>query len=156
MFIFNLHIHNLIILYLSHIALALPGTTEMIVILVIVLVLFGGNKIPALGIWAQVPHYVTAMSYPASSVALLDGLEEATGIAIAGPALRNEVDIQRQRIDRMVRDNDDHGVMVRQLEALHDAAVQDEADAAETTAEMRMKSGDEIAEEIQEFLRNQD
>lgn len=32
-----------------HIALALPGTTEMIVILVIVLVLFGGNKIPALG-----------------------------------------------------------------------------------------------------------
>ena len=75
---------------------------------------------------------------------------------ILGGALRNEVDIQRQRIDRMVRDNDDHGVMVRQLEALHDAAVQDEADAAETTAEMRMKSGDEIAEEIQEFLRNQD
>ena len=34
-----------------HIALALPGTTEMIVILVIVLVLFGGNKIPALGDW---------------------------------------------------------------------------------------------------------
>ena len=38
------------------------------------------RKIPALGIWAQVPHYVSAMSYPASSVALLDGLEEATGI----------------------------------------------------------------------------
>ena len=29
--------------------LALPGTSEMIVILLIVLVLFGANKIPALG-----------------------------------------------------------------------------------------------------------
>ncbi len=33
------------------------------------------QKIPALGIWAQVPHYVSAMEYPAASVALLDGLE---------------------------------------------------------------------------------
>jgi hypothetical protein len=32
------------------------------------------QKIPALGIWAQVPHYVSAMEYPAASVALLDGL----------------------------------------------------------------------------------
>ncbi len=39
------------------------------------------RKIPALGIWAQVPHYVSSMTYPASSVALLDGLAEATGCA---------------------------------------------------------------------------
>ena len=36
--------------------------------------------IPALGIWAQVPHYVATMSYPAASVALLEGLATATGI----------------------------------------------------------------------------
>ena len=51
------------------------------------------RKIPALGIWAQVPHYVSSMTYPASSVALLDGLAEATGVRIAGAALRNEVDV---------------------------------------------------------------
>src|SRR5690606_36037894 len=28
--------------------------------------------IPALGIWAQVPHYIASMAYPAASVALLD------------------------------------------------------------------------------------
>ncbi len=114
------------------------------------------RKIPALGIWAQVPHYVSAMSYPASSVALLEGLEEATGIVVDGTDLRNEVEIQRERIDRMVADNTEHDAMIKQLEALHDAALEDDADAARAAAEMRLKSGDEIAEEIQEFLRDQD
>ena len=113
------------------------------------------RKIPALGIWAQVPHYVSSMTYPASSVALLDGLAEATGVRIAGAALRNEVGIQRERIDQMVADNVDHQLMVTQLESLHDAAVEDDADAADAAAEMRLKSGDEIAAEIQEFLRDQ-
>src|SRR6056297_3232017 len=36
------------------------------------------RRIPALGIWMQVQHYVTAMPYPSASVALLDGLTEAT------------------------------------------------------------------------------
>ena len=113
------------------------------------------RKIPALGIWAQVPHYVSSMTYPASSVALLDGLAEATGVRIAGASLRNEIDIQRERIDQMVADNVDHQLMVTQLESLHDAAVEDDADAADAATEMRLKSGDEIAAEIQEFLRDQ-
>jgi hypothetical protein len=41
------------------------------------------RKIPTLGIWAQVPHYVVAMPYPAASVALLDGVTEVTGIEVA-------------------------------------------------------------------------
>jgi hypothetical protein len=113
------------------------------------------RKIPALGIWAQVPHYVSSMTYPASSVALLDGLADATGVRIAGAPLRNEIGIQRERIDQMVENNVDHQLMVKQLETLHDAAVEDDADAADAAAEMRLKSGDEIAAEIQEFLRDQ-
>ena len=114
------------------------------------------RKIPALGIWAQVPHYVSAMSYPAASAALLDGLHEATGVMIVGAGLRNEITIQRQRIDQMIADNSEHQNMIHQLEALHDAAVEDDADAASAAAEMRIKSGDEIAAEIQEFFREQD
>ena len=38
--------------------------------------------IPSIGIWAQVPHYIASMTYPAASVALLDGLREATGLVI--------------------------------------------------------------------------
>lgn len=114
------------------------------------------RKIPALGIWAQVPHYVSAMSYPASSVALLDGLEQASGVQVVGTELRNEVSIQRRRIDQMVADNDEHNAMIKQLETMHDAAVEDDADAAKTAAEMQMRSGDEIAAEIQAFLRDQE
>jgi len=39
-----------------------------------------GRGIPSVGVWAQVPHYVASMSYPAASVALLDGLAAAAGI----------------------------------------------------------------------------
>ncbi len=80
------------------------------------------RKIPALGIWAQVPHYVAAMAYPAASVALLDGLSEVTGITIAAPDLRADMAIQRERIDRSVGDNAEHLAMLRQLEQIYDAA----------------------------------
>ena len=36
--------------------------------------------IPSMGLWAQVPHYVSSMPYPAASVALLDGLEHRRGL----------------------------------------------------------------------------
>ena len=38
--------------------------------------------IPALGLWAQVPHYVASMPYPAASVALLEGLGEVAGLRV--------------------------------------------------------------------------
>jgi hypothetical protein len=115
------------------------------------------RKIPALGLWVQVPHYVSAMSYPASSVALLDGLDESTGIHIEGTKLRNEVSIQRQRIDQMVEDNAEHEAMIQQLETIHDAALEDEAAGGEAAQpEMQLRSGDEIAAEIQQFLRDQE
>jgi hypothetical protein len=108
-------------------------------------------KIPALGIWAQVPHYVSAMSYPAASVALLDGLEEATGISIKAIELRREMAIQQERIDQMVAANDEHAAMLRKLEELHDEAIEE----ASISPELEMRSGDELAAEIQRFLREQ-
>ena len=83
-------------------------------------------KIPALGIWVQVPHYVSAMPYPAASVALLDGLTEVTGIEVAAADLRAAVGPQRQRIDASIEDNDDHATMLRQLEEMHDASTDGE------------------------------
>ena len=80
------------------------------------------RKIPALGIWAQVPHYVAAMAYPAASVALLDGLSEVTGITVAATDLRADIAIQRERIDKSIGDNPDHLAMLRQLEEIYDAA----------------------------------
>jgi hypothetical protein len=111
------------------------------------------RKIPALGIWVQVPHYVSAMPYPAASVALLDGLTEATGIEVAAADLRAAVAPQRQRIDASIADNADHVTMLRQLEELYDASTDGEVSPGPA---FEMRSGDELADEIQQFLRDQD
>ena len=112
------------------------------------------QKIPALGIWAQVPHYVSAMEYPAASAALLDGLDEATGISIEALGLRAEVDAQRARLDRMIVDKPENEAMLRQLEELHDLAPTEDTEN-DDVEELELRSGDEIAQEIQEFFRDQ-
>ncbi len=113
------------------------------------------QRIPSLGIWAQVPHYVAAMEYPAASVALLDGLDEATGISIEALGLREEAREHRIRLDRMVADKPEHEAMVRQLEELHDLAIEQESDPETGSVDLELRSGDELAAEIQEFFRDQ-
>ena len=110
------------------------------------------RRIPALGIWVQVPHYVTAMPYPAASVALLDGLTEATGIEVAAPELRNGIGVQRDRIDASIDGNEELLAMLHQLEELHDATADGDASSGPS---LEMQSGDELADEIQRFLRDQ-
>ncbi len=113
------------------------------------------REIPALGIWAQVPHYIAAMSYPAASVALLDGLREATEIVIDGATLRSEVQIQGRRLDGMISGNDEHATMIEQLEQIYDAS-DDAVDVDVDPSALEMRSGDELAEELERFLRDQD
>jgi PAC2 family len=113
-------------------------------------------RIPALGIWVQVPHYVSGMSYPASAVALLDGFAQVTGIRVDAADLRREVASQRARIDQIVAANDDHAAMVRQLEEIYDAAADGDTAAPSADEGLEMRSGDELAAEIQRFLRDQD
>jgi hypothetical protein len=115
------------------------------------------RKIPALGIWAQVPHYVAAMAYPAASVALLDGLSEVTGITVAATDLRADIAIQRERIDKSIGDNSDHLAMLRQLEDIYDTAEGELAnEPGQELPGLEMRSGDELAAEIQRFLNEQD
>ena len=120
------------------------------------------RKIPALGIWAQVPHYVAAMAYPAASVALLDGLSEVTGITVAATDLRADIAIQRDRIDKSIGDNPDHLAMLHQLEEIYDTAEGElageitDGPGSDAGPGLEMRSGDELAAEIQRFLNEQD
>jgi predicted ATP-grasp superfamily ATP-dependent carboligase len=110
-----------------------------------------GRRIPTLGIWVQVPHYVTALPYPAASVALLDGLTEVTGIEVAAADLRTAVAPHRQRIDASLAETPEHVAMLQQLEELYDES----ADGDVSGPVIEMRSGDELADEIQQFLRDQ-
>ena len=111
--------------------------------------------IPALGIWAQVPHYLGTMSYPSASLALLDGLAQVTGLAIDAAALRAEATIQLERIGQLVAGNPEHQTMIGQLESLYDQAVQQTFDLANPMSSDEIPSADELAAEFEQFLRDQ-
>ena len=113
--------------------------------------------IQAMGIWVQVPHYISSMTYPAASVALLDGLREATGLVVDAADLRGEVLIQRRRLDGLLANNDEHRVMVDQLEQIFDAGDDSVHGAGGSTAlPLEIRSADELAAEVEEYLRGQD
>ncbi len=124
---------------------------------------FHDAGIPALTLWAQVPHYVSAMTYPAASVALLDALGHVAGVHVDGRQLRSEAIVQRQRLDDLVAANDDHTAMLHQLEEAYDAQAGRRSEAHHPSARDRepisaadLPSGDELAAELERFLRDQD
>ncbi len=110
--------------------------------------------VASLGIWVQVPHYVSAMGYPAASAALLEGLRAITGVTVDAADLASEAEIQNQRIDLLVGGNHEHQSMVQQLETLYDQAEQQTFDLDRALSDL--PSGDELAAEFERFLRDQD
>ena len=51
-------------------------------------VALGQAGVPVIGLWARVPHYVSAMPYPEASAALIDGLCAVTGLVLDSSSLR--------------------------------------------------------------------
>ncbi|MBV9412148.1 MAG: PAC2 family protein [Acidimicrobiia bacterium] len=109
---------------------------------------FAELGVPTVGLWARVPHYAAAMPYPAASVALLEGLEQLTGITADTSELRTAAQSTRIRLDELVANSEEHAVLVHQLEAAVDA----ETDRPLGTA---IPSGDELAAELEKFLREE-
>jgi predicted ATP-grasp superfamily ATP-dependent carboligase len=105
---------------------------------------------PAVGLWARVPHYVAAMPYPAASAALLDGLASMTGIEIDTSTLKAAASASHQQIEQLIAGSAEHAALVRQLEAQHDS------EAAATEPDFGpLPSGDELAAELERFLRGE-
>jgi predicted ATP-grasp superfamily ATP-dependent carboligase len=106
----------------------------------------------AVGLWAQVPHYLAAMPYPPASVALLDGLGTIAGLHVGNETLRTEAEATRTRVDALVNENEEHKEMVHQLE-VSVVAEQEPTDTALGVGPL--PSGDELAAELERFLRDQ-
>jgi hypothetical protein len=101
---------------------------------------FAELGIPAVGLWARVPHYAAAMPYPEASAVLLEGLTSVAGITTDTRDLRRAAEASRQHLDELIANSEEHIALVRQLETQVDADV---------------PSGDEIAAEVERFLRGQ-
>jgi len=110
---------------------------------------FGEAGIPALGLWARVPHYVSAMAYPPAAAALVEGLASIADLALDAGPLHAAADATRQQVDELIAKSGEHLAMVRQLEASLDHA------EGNPLAIGQMPSGDEIAAELERFLRGE-
>jgi predicted ATP-grasp superfamily ATP-dependent carboligase len=111
---------------------------------------FGEAGIPAVGLWARVPHYVSAMPYPAASASLLDGLARMTGIEVDTSVLHSAASATNNQIEQLIAGSEEHAALVRQLEAQHDSEqAQAQADFGD------LPSGDELAAELERFLRGE-
>jgi proteasome assembly chaperone (PAC2) family protein len=107
--------------------------------------------LPATGLWAQVPHYVAAMPYPDAAAALVDALAALAGLRLDSTPLREAARALRLRLDGLVADNPEHLAMVAQLEASVDAEL---ASEPEVSLGGPVPSGDELAAEVERFLRD--
>jgi PAC2 family len=98
-----------------------------------------GAGIPAIGYYAQVPHYVGTTAYAPATLALLQHLERRLGITMPLGSLADEAIEQRRRLDAAIAEDEDSREYLGRLESL--------------ASEERMPSGDEIASEIERYLR---
>ena len=103
--------------------------------------------VPAIGLWAQVPHYISGIPYPAASLSLVKGLDPVAGLVFETAALTEEAGTGRTQLDELVEANDQHRAMVVQLEELYDS--QDLGGLGP------LPTADQLAEEFQAFLREQ-
>ncbi len=110
---------------------------------------FAEAGVPAVGIWARVPHYAAGMPFPSASEALLEKLAELTGVVVDASEAHTAAVNTLDQLDRLILSSSEHSAMVRQLEQQDDDETQSET-AFDLTD---LPSGDEIAAELERYLR---
>lgn len=113
---------------------------------------FADAGTPAVGLWARVPHYVAAMFYPSASVTLLEALASLAGLELDLGELRQTAEDVQARLALSVSADPRFTTLVERLEAQADLAEQD----AEGGPFGNLPTGDEIAAELEQFLRDQE
>ncbi|HVT77138.1 MAG TPA: PAC2 family protein [Acidimicrobiales bacterium] len=107
---------------------------------------------PALGVWARVPHYLAASAYPAAAAALIDGLAGVAGLTLQSADLHSEAAAAKLRIDSLVAESAEHRALVAQLEEAVDA---DDDSVGPTPIATDPAALEEGLSAIEEFLRDQ-
>lgn len=98
------------------------------------------SGIPAVGFYGQVPHYVGG-PYAAASLALLEHLGQHLGVSLDGGEFAEQATEQRQRLDAAAAADEDTRAYIERLEGMMGVD--------------RIPSGDDLAQEIERYLREQ-
>lgn len=108
---------------------------------------FAAADIPAIGVWARVPHYLAALPYPAASAALVDALAAVAGLELDAGPLHAAAGSMLNQIDEIIANSEEYRALVRDLEDAFDSGVTTPSDFSD------LPSGEELAAELERFLR---
>jgi hypothetical protein len=100
-----------------------------------------GAGIPAVSLWAQVPHYVAQPPSPKATLALLRGVEDILDVPLPLADLPEEARAWERGVDELAQQDSEVADYVRTLEEAKDAMDLPEA------------SGDAIAREFERYFR---
>jgi proteasome assembly chaperone (PAC2) family protein len=104
--------------------------------------------LPAVSLWASVPHYVAAAPNPKVALALVRAFEGTAGLAVDGGELESAAEDYERQVTAAVASDPEVKAFVERLETQLDE------DAAENPPdEGQLPSADTIASDFQRFLR---
>ncbi|TCP50860.1 proteasome assembly chaperone (PAC2) family protein [Tamaricihabitans halophyticus] len=98
--------------------------------------------VPAVSLWAAVPHYVSQPPSPKATLALLHKVEDVLDIEVPLGALPEQAEEWQQTVSEMADEDEDIASYVRALEERGDAELT-----------LHETSGDDIAAEFERYLR---
>jgi PAC2 family len=101
---------------------------------------FGVGGVPAVGLWAQVPHYLAGGPSPAATAALIRRVAEVASLAIDPVDLGDAIGEYHAKVEETLGERPDMAELVEQLDNSSDG----------------LPTGDELASEIERFLRGDD
>lgn len=97
------------------------------------------NGIPAVGFWAQVPHY--ANPYSGGAIALVRRVETHLSVSIGAGSLEEQDRAEREQLVRVFEMNPEATAYLERLESM--------------VGEQTIPPAENIGEEVERFLRNQ-
>jgi proteasome assembly chaperone (PAC2) family protein len=104
--------------------------------------------VPAVSLWASVPHYVAASPNPKVALALVRAFEGAAGLVVDGGELEEAAADYERQVTAAVASDPEVKAFVERLEN-----AMDEANAENPPDEGQLPSADTIASDFQRFLR---
>ncbi|URM91941.1 PAC2 family protein [Streptomyces sp. MRC013] len=100
--------------------------------------------VPAVSLWAAVPHYVSQPPNPKATLALLNRLEDLIGLRVPLGELAEDARAWQLGVDQLASEDSEVAEYVQTLEEARD------------TAELPEASGEAIAREFERYLRRRD
>lgn len=105
------------------------------------------SGLPSVSLWASVPHYLPSVPSAPAALALLETLSGLLGVRVETGQLEEGAETYRQQVSAAVSQDSDLASYVSMLEERFDSQAE--------AGIRHLPSGDELAQELENFLRDQ-